>query len=346
MDFIINHSRFKKKFVENELTFFLDKQNRIKRFPQYEKKIFDFFNLYAKKNYKLIENICLCKSRNDILLSLTDRTCLDFVTVVCKNCGLIRAKKYYRDEDVNDFYKNFYRKVFGEYPQPDDFFNKQKIDSKLRFNLLNEYKNQELRNLKIVDIGGGVGGILDHFDKSNSRYLYDFYDPYLDYAKSKGINSIKGGLEEIDFQPDIIILSHVIEHWSNFEKEIENLIKVQKKNKTLNYIEFPGVDSLKEGRREGDILGDIHVPHVYYFSSYVFENIMNRYGFEKVYIDNMIRSIFIYTGIKKKLINFYDQCYKDLWQAEKTRKRQIFKNIIKYFTPHFLIKLIRKLKTI
>ena len=66
---------------------------------------------------------------------------------------------------------------------------------------------------------------------------------------------------------------------------MKKLINIQIKNQTLNYIEFPGVDSLKDGRREGDILGDIHVPHVYYFTSYVFENIMNRYGFEKVYLE-------------------------------------------------------------
>ena len=56
------------------------------------------------------------------------------------------------------------------------------------------------------------------------------------------------------------------------------------------------MNSIKTGRREGDILGDIHVPHVYYFSSYVFENLMNRHGFEKVYLDSLIKSIFIYTG--------------------------------------------------
>lgn len=77
------------------------------------------------------------------------------------------------------------------------------------------------------------------------------------------------------------------------------MIEIQKKYETLNYIEFPGVDSLKKGRREGDILGDIQVPHVYYFTSYVFENLMNRYGFEKIYLDTLIKSIFIYTGKKK-----------------------------------------------
>ena len=127
-------------------------------------------------------------------------------------------------------------------------------------------------------------------------------------------------------------MSHVIEHWNNFDYEIQKLIEIQKKNETLNYIEFPGVDSLKKGRREGDILGDIHVPHVYYFTSYVFENLMNRYGFKRIYLDSLIKSIFIYTGKKKELINYFDLCKKDLLAAEKIRKIQIFKNILSYFT--------------
>ena len=54
-------------------------------------------------------------------------------------------------------------------------------------------------------------------------------------------------MDKIDFKPDkIIILSHVIEHWSDFKNEIQKLINIQKKNETLNYIEFPGVTQLKK----------------------------------------------------------------------------------------------------
>jgi len=227
---------------------------------------------------------------------------------------------------------------------PADMFDEQKKGSKFRYDLLNKHKIRTLNNMKIVDLGGGAGGVLDHFESNNQKYLVDYFDPYLKYAQTKGIKSIKGGLNKIDFKPDIIILSHVIEHWSNFKYEIQRLIDIQKKNETLNYIEFPGIDSLKKGRREGDVLGDIQVPHVYYFTSYVFENLMNRYGFEKIYLDTLIKSIFIYTGKKKSLINYFELCRNDLISAEKTRKIQIFKNLIKFFIPMFFLKIIRKIR--
>lgn len=151
-------------------------------------------------------------------------------------------------------------------------------------------------------------------------------------------------MDKVDFKADIIILSHVIEHWSDFKNEIQKLINIQKKNETLNYIEFPGVDSIKKGRREGDVLGDLHIPHLYYFTSYVFENIMNRYGFDKIYSDTLVKSIYIYSGNKKDLINYYKTVKHDLICAEKTRRFQILKNCIKLLIPFFILKIIRKIR--
>lgn len=347
-NYIINHKRFQKKYNQSIISNYLPNEDRIVKFPKYFKSYYEFFNVYAKKNYKQVSNNCLCGEKDDILLSLTDRHGVDFITVVCKNCGLIRAKDYFTDDNVKDFYENFYRSyTYNEANKksPAEIFKSQKDSSKFMYDLLKDFKKRNINNFKIVDLGGGAGGALDHFDNTNEKYLFDYYDPYLKYAETKGIKCVKGGLNKINFKPDIIILSHVIEHWSNFAYEIQKLIDVQKINHTLNYIEFPGVDSIKKGRREGDILGDIHIPHVYYFTSYVFENLMNRHGFEKIYLDSFIRSIFVYTGKKREVINYYKLCQSDLIAAEKTRKIQIFKNIIKKFLPKIIIKFIGKLRS-
>ena len=348
LDFIINHQRFKKQFNPNKLTEYLPDENRIINFPQYSKNYYNFFNIYAKEKYKLIKNNCLCGEENDIILSLTDRHLVNFIVVVCKICGLIRAKDYFTNEDIKDFYINFYRTdAYNENYKavsPNDLFDIQKRESKFKYDLLNEYKIKPLNKLKIIDLGGGVGGVLDHFSNDNKKYLFDFFDPYLNFAKTKGIKSVKGGLDMVDFKADIIILSHVIEHWSDFKNEIQKLINIQKKNETLNYIEFPGVDSIKKGRRGGDVLGDLHIPHVYYFTSYVFENIMNRYGFDKIYSDTLVKSIYVYSGNKKGLINYYKTVKHDLICAEKTRRFQILKNCIKLLIPFFILKIIRKIR--
>ena len=65
--------------------------------------------------------------------------------------------------------------------------------------------------------------------------MADHFDPYLAYAKSRGINIIKGGLDKVDFKPDIIILSHVVEHWNNFGEEIKKLINQRSSPIIINY---------------------------------------------------------------------------------------------------------------
>lgn len=311
----------------------------------------NFYLNFIVENYNLEITECLCKSSNnssceDIYISLLDRWDIEFPTVICNGCGLIRAKNYFKEKNVIDFYENHYRKLLAmpdDYVEPEKFFDRQIIEGKRRFNLISKYSEIK-HNHKILDLGGGTGGNLMNFKQNTENlYLADYFDPYLDYAKSKNIDVIKGGLESVDFKPDVIILSHVIEHWSDFKSEIQNLINIQKPNETLNYIEFPGVDSLKRGRREGDFLQDIHYPHVYYFSSYVFENIMNRYGFEKIYLDSEIKSIFVFTGIKKPLINYFERIKKDLIKAEFTRKKYIIKNSIKKLIPEKLLEIRRSI---
>jgi len=227
---------------------------------------------------------------------------------------------------------------------PQALYNGQIEGGRKRVKIIEKFGNKILSKKKVLDLGGGVGGCLEHFKNENEVYLADYFDPYLNYAKSKGINIIKGGLDKIDFKPDIIILSHVIEHWSNFREEIKKLIQIQKIGETINYIEFPGIDSIKLGRREGDVIGDLLVPHVYFFTSYVFENIMNRYGFEKLYIDSEIKSLFIYTGKKSNLINNYPRVLQDLVLAERRRKIHCVQNFIKPFIPNNLLSIIRKIR--
>jgi len=317
-------------------------------FPKKEKNYNNFFNRYAKQNYKWIKNPCLCRQKSeDFLISEIDRHYVNFPVVLCKACGLVRAEKYLRNKDVNHFYKYIYRtKLYSgstHTASPNNLFKKQLRSTRHAHEIISKYQNNK-KKLKIVDVGGGVGGILEHFDKHNELYLCDFYKPYLNFAKKKSFNVIEGGINKINFKPDIIILSHVIEHCNNFDIEIKRLIKIQKKNCTLNYIEFPGIDSLQKGRRQGDILGDIHVPHVYYFQTKVFENLMNRYGFKKINMNSFIRGVFIYTGKKKKIKNYYKTVCNDIVNAEKFRIKQIFINFLKIFIPTVFIKQIRKIK--
>jgi ubiquinone/menaquinone biosynthesis C-methylase UbiE len=342
IDLLINHSRFKRIGTP--------KKSLIYQFPCRSDAYFDFFNGYAKENYTLSPTSCLCSNAQDKPLSYVDRHGVEFHIVICENCGLIRAKRYYSNKNLSDFYKNFYRSIMSDgddkYPSAEDLYDSQIKAGKSKAIIIKKQYGHINNRPTVLDLGGGAGGALEHFKLECDVVLADYFDPYLNYAKKQGIKTIKGGLKEVDFKPDIIILSHVIEHWGDFEAEIKNLIRIQKVNKTLNYIEFPGVDSLKLGRRDADILGDIHIPHVYYFTSYVIEDIMARFGFRKIYLDSEIRGLFLYTGIKKtKTNNYYGKVSKDLLASEKMRTKYSLLSFIRKLLPISIINTIRKVKS-
>ena len=135
MDYIINHQRFQKKYTQDEAIKYVARKNRIIQQLKYLKHYYEFFNNYAKEKYELVKTICLCGNENDILLSQTDRHCVNFTTVVCKNCGLVRAKNYYRSNDLSDFYKNHYRTVIAngdkKEKSPSELFDEQKKNQNL-----------------------------------------------------------------------------------------------------------------------------------------------------------------------------------------------------------------------
>ena len=48
-NYIINHTRFQKRYDENTISNYLPSENRIVKFPKYFKSYYEFFNVYAKK---------------------------------------------------------------------------------------------------------------------------------------------------------------------------------------------------------------------------------------------------------------------------------------------------------
>tara|TARA_Y100000590_G_scaffold468771_1_gene653026 strand:- start:1405 stop:2451 length:1047 start_codon:yes stop_codon:yes gene_type:complete len=314
-----------------------------------------FCNKYIEENYKFKQTSCLCKKNNDQPLSEVDRHGCKFKLVICKSCGLIRAKYYFDDISLDDFYTNHYRRIVGnDKITPIDFYQQQKRESKKRWSFLKKSINQDLNNKFIIfDCGGGAGGNLDGFINRKNLYLSEYYEPYIEFAKSKGINTIKGGLKEfnkLNIKPNLIILSHVVEHWSNFDNEITELIKCLLPN-TYIYIEFPGIDSIKLGRRGYDFLGEIHNAHIYYFASYVFINLLNRRGFKCLVHTAEFYGLFKYSSKKTDIINYYHEVRKDLIKAEKKRllelvdrKSKFIQKILKKILPRKLIRMLKKIK--
>ena len=293
--------------------------------------------LNSLKKFNLNTTICLCKSRDDKQILNFDRCKNKFEIVICKRCGLIRSKYYFSTKDILDIYKSSYRDERLKIQKNSKSLYNALSESeyiKENWNIIEEYVNLSgSRKLNIVDIGAGGGGFLHKYKNIHNCYAADYNLKWLEHANKNNIKIIYGGIKEVldtKKRYDLIILNHVVEHWSDFETEIINLKKLCTLYKTKIFIEVPGIDSLKNGRREGDFRGDVVFYHYHYFASYTLVSLFEKYGFECLYSDSKARIIvqLPYQTLVNKKKNFYKKIINDIEISLHKKIYFVFKNLL------------------
>ena len=256
---------------------------------------------FAEKSFVKEKKInCPCGVKNHYQISGIDRYGEEFPLHICRNCGLIFAPYYWNNEQLKEYYEDYYHinncfasdnSINNEHVK--NFYNKQLKKSKKIYSVIKKYLKK--KQLQILDVGGACGGILNEFKKNN--HICSICDPTsntLKFAESKGYTTYSGTLFDADFGSkkfDVIILSDVFEHIPDTRKNLSKIKSIMNQNALL-YIELPGIDSLKKGRRRYDFLEEIHDAHLYYFSSKSLKYHLALNGFQTLYIDCNIKAIF------------------------------------------------------
>lgn len=154
----------------------------------------------------------------------------------CNDCGLYFIELP-SDEEIYLLYKNEYH---------NNIKNKlfEKAKSKMRYaRSLSQFnfikKHTDLKNKKVCEIGAFDGLLLNIFKKYGSNvYGYELNDNARLYAKKKYDIDLKPNFLESNDKYDIIMLSHVIEHFKN-PSEILFKIKDMLEPNGYLYIEVP-----------------------------------------------------------------------------------------------------------
>ena len=124
----------------------------------------------------------------------------------------------------------------------------------------------------------------------------------------------------------MIIVNHVAEHFLNIGNELNVIQQLLDKDGIL-YIEVPGIKNLVNSY-EGDFLKYLQNAHVYDFTLGTLEQIMKKYGFELVVGDEVVHSVWKYTGKREQIIKnyFYDNLsfLAQLEGARVEREKNIF----------------------
>lgn len=238
---------------------------------------------------------CLCGATADEVLAKKDRYGLPVVTVICTCCGLLRTTPRMNEISLHQFYEHDYRKLYvGEEKATENFFSIQYAHGKRIVDFLLQ-RTSIPENASVLEIGCGAGGILKAFAELNYRVKgIDLGSEYIGYGQQQGLDLEKmssAKLVETGKKYDVVILSHVMEHFLDIRQELDIIDKLLLETGML-YIEVPGLLNLHH-TYEADFLLYLQNAHNYHFTLVTLTKVLNESGFRLVSGDEFIRSLFV-----------------------------------------------------
>ncbi len=258
---------------------------------------------------------CQCGSTKLELLTNIDRFALPFKSLICQECGLVMTSPRIKEESLPYYYEKFYHPLtYGK-----ESLEKQEVlfskgQGNKIFNLVKDFLPKQ-KELKVLEIGVGTGSVLKEFkyEANLNNYLVqelgtEYSSECIEICKKNDIKAIFGNAEsaiEHNIEFDLIILSHVFEHFIDLQKEL-NTIKHLMTKKSILYIEVPGLFIIhKKPGYNFSLLGYLTHAHMYNFTLDSLNNILSMHGFKMLYGNEEIESIFIFDNKKTHIQNAY-----------------------------------------
>jgi len=291
-----------------------------------------FLDKLNKGIYKTeIVNKCLCGATEFEQISSKDRFGLPFGNVICKNCGLLLCNPRLKEENLPEFYdKEYHGLVFGQEEVANFEHMVDKQQGSLIFAFLKKYIIGN-KNLEIAEIGAGVGNNLKAIIEESKKYSIDvtatgceYSEACVNFGKEKyGLNMIQGNIEvllKLNKKFDIVIMSHILEHFINPFKELKIVKSILKENGIV-YVEVPGIFDLhNKPVYQCDFLRYSVLAHMYNFSLGTLTNIMRIAGFKLVEGNEFVRSVFQQSEKNKEILNYYNKTIEYLKNQESNRR--------------------------
>jgi len=287
-------------------------------------------------NFVLSKCFCEQKSYKEIIIANYDAWGLNIPTIICDNCCSIRSKYFLDNLSIKKFYTEGYY-----YPHMFTATSAQNIGMEF-----NEYYSAEVlkgydiikfikNNLdiskieKVLEVGCGAGGILEHFQKENKKiYGCDWSKDLINFAKKKlpnGIFKIGGVNKFYKKKFDLIILSDVIEHLIEPNLLLSEIRKYLNQAKFV-YINVPGFFGIGLKRWNCNIRQYFKIEHTFCHTLYSLNLLMKKNNFKLIYGNEYVRAIY-----QKKKKNNYTLDKKMIYKI----KKFIFITKIKFYLFEF-----------
>tara|TARA_B100000886_G_scaffold43245_1_gene26518 strand:+ start:427 stop:1359 length:933 start_codon:yes stop_codon:yes gene_type:complete len=233
------------------------------------------FNSKLKNgDIEIVHKDCLCSSNNSKKVVNKDRYGLWHPVTICKDCGLLQSNPQLTDKEYSNFYSSdLYRKLYDG-----DNYAEVSINRYISTNQIFEMLDPIMKKngfKKVIEFGCGGGWNLLPFQTNNYEVVgYDYSTDLIKLGKEKyNLDLKQGSFDEIskEHNYDVLILNHVIEHFTNIEENMNTLKKLLQPN-GLIYVGIPNIDVIDRGQFQN--------AHTYYFTQRTFSHYMEKFGFE------------------------------------------------------------------
>lgn len=239
---------------------------------------------------------CFCGADfNDAVLATHDRYFIPHRNVLCRECGLIRATPRMTPAAYYQFYRNEYRPIydgwqFGAKGEDTDFRFMIQSGQGLTFKEFLEFF--DLHPQTIIDVGANTGGMLAAFQETGATvYGIEWHESGRQYGERQGIPMLRS-IEEavgLGLKADLVILRDVVEHLTDL-RELLTIQQLMAKDGVLA-ISTPGLFHANL-----DLIWQN--AHTYTFVGETLRYVMSQLGFEELFLDENIDSLWVYHGEK------------------------------------------------
>lgn len=260
--------------------------------------------------YKLEKVACpLCGSDGGEGLSERDRYGLPLKVVICMSCGLVRSAERLSSNSLPLFYQEDYHGLhFGETkPDPNLSLFREGQGAGIYEALKQQLSGKQLT---VVEIGAGAGTVLREFEEEARRdgrmvgaVGCEYSSEYASAGMAKGLDIRTGGIDVLTDvrDPDVIILSHVVEHFGDPIAELKQVSELAT-DSTLVYAEVPGIRTIHEkSEYEYDFLRYLTLSHTFHFTLTSLNRVFARAGFVLLKGDEVVRGVFRTAGSTEDL---------------------------------------------
>lgn len=236
------------------------------------------------------------------------------------------------------FYETEYPYIYRAIANPDEKYFARRV--KYGHYLVDFIeKNAKINGRDVLEIGCAGGGIVKAFEERGyNSFGVDLSSAYIEFAKTKNVNAKCCHSSELlkeEKRYDIILVNHVLEHFTDIEKELRVIRKLLKED-GIFVVVVPGIKNLLYSY-ENDFLRFLQNAHTYHFTKDTLIQTLKWHGFEAVFANETVEAIFRLGKNEKTIKNYYHDTIRFIQKLEKIRMNRQ-KLIIKLYirVRHFI----------